>query len=385
MGLLRRSRLKVMLPLVAALTVLFTVMSTAPAYALNGQYNGWIAIEGNGNSDLWAYSPAALPSPQWVNTGHAIRAGSSPAMMCNGIPCIDVAYFPNPSGYLCYDVLSFQGNPSGVYGCTIYGMAKGNSAAIDRNGAGFELAFQGSGNNHLWMYNSNTGVATDTGLGMEPDTNASIISYYNSSLDYDGFQVAFVDTQGYLCVYLSAGNSHRCTGLGVATGTSPSITDAYDHGEVFFNANSTDNLYEYNYGPNTSKDLGSWVWPGTSPAAMGANSGNVYVAFEGADSLLTFYSSYYAAGGYPFAPENVQMACCTSPSITYDSSTPAGDADPPEVAYVSLSGYLAMFDWWDLAADTTGLGPAANTSPSFDGGGGASGYLQLNWSDPEGG
>jgi hypothetical protein len=381
MGLLRRFRVKVTLPIVAALAIAFTVMGAAPpAYALNGDYNGWIAIQGNNNQDLWAYSPEA---GQIVNTEHEIRAGSSPALMCNGIPCIDAAWFPNPQGLLCYDILSFQGNPGGVYGCTDLGMDADTSAAVDRNGAGFEVAFNASSSSsthYLWLYNSVTGKGTNTGLGIAAGTNPSIISYYSSSYGPDGFQVAFQDTQGYLCVYLSAGNSHRCTGLGMAPGTSPSLTDAYNFGEVFFNAQNTDNLYEYNYGPNTSRDLGSYVYPGTSPAAMGAQSDNVWVAFEGGDTDLTVYASAYSP--YPPADEGFPMACCTSPSITYDSSTPAGDADPPEIAFESDTGLLSMFDWWDLAVDYTGYGLEGGSSPSFDGATGATGDLELNWSDP---
>jgi hypothetical protein len=376
MSQLRRLRLRVMLPIIAALTAVFTVLGTVPAYALNGDYNGWIGIQGSNSQDLWAYSPAA---GQAVNTGHVIRAGSSPAMMCNGIPCVDAAWFPNSQGLLCYDILSFQGNPGGKYGCLGLGMDYGTNAAVDRNGAGFEVAFQGSGSNLLWLYNSTNGVGTNTHLGMMPGTSASIISYYTSSYSPDGYQVAFQDTQGYLCVYLTAGNSHRCTGLGVAPGTSPSLTDAYNFGEVFFNAQTTDNLYEYNYGPNTSKDLGSFVWPGTSPAAMGANSDEIWIAYEDGVSNLTVYSTYYGVAG----DEGLGMACCTSPSITYDSSTPAGDGDPPEIAFQANTGHLWMFDWWDLKGDSTGLGISGGTSPSWDGATGANASLQLNWSDPQ--
>jgi hypothetical protein len=376
MGVLRRLRLKGTLPIIAALTALFTVMGTAPAYALNGDYNGWITFQANGSSDLWVYSPAA---GQTVNTGHGIQPGSSPAVMCNGIPCIDVAVFPNTQGLLCFDVLSFQGNPGGEYSCTSLGVDYGSSASVIAldNSNGFEVAFQGSGSNLLWLYNTKTGVGTNTHLGMAPGTSPSMIGYYTSSYADDGFQVAFQNTQGYLCVYLTAGNSHRCTSLGMAAGTSPSLTDAYDHGVVAFNANATNDLYLYNYASNTGQNTHSVMYPYTSPAAMGAKSNNTQIAYEGANTDLTVYNTYY---GVP-ADEGLGMACCTSPAITYDSSTPAADADPPEIAFQANTGRLWMFDWWDLKADPTGLGISNSTSPSWDGATGANASLQLNWRD----
>lgn len=372
MGLFRRPRLKMTLPVIAVLTAVFMVIGIAPAYALNGSYNGWIAIQGNNNEDLWAYSASAN---QIVNTKHAIRAESSPALMCNGIPCVDVAWFPKPSGALCYDVLSFAGNVGGEYGCTDLGMAYGTNAAVDRNGGGFEVAFQGSVTHYLWLYNSNNGKGTNTHLGMRPGTSPSIIDYYTSGYSLDGFQVAFVNTQGYLCVYLTAGNSHRCTGLGVAPYTSPSLTDAYNFGEVFFNAHGTNDLWRYDYVNNSGKNLKSVMFPTSSPAAMGAESNDIWIAYAGADLDLRVYSTYYGVA----ADEGFGMYPGSSPSITYDSSTPAGDADPPEIAFQANTGRLWMFDWWDLKADGTTYGIEAGTSPSFDGATGATATLGLNW------
>lgn len=373
MGSLWRLRLKVTLPIVAALTALLTLMGTFPAYALNGSYDGLIGIQGSGNSDLWVYSPVA---GQIVNTGHGIQAGSSPALMCVGIPCEEVAVFPNTQGLLCFDGL-FQGSAGGQYACTSLGVEPGSSPSAIRldNANGLEVAFEGSKTDLLWVYNSATGVGTNTHLGMAPGTSPSMIGYYDSSYHDDGFQVAFQDTQGYLCVYLTANNSHRCTGLGVSAGTSPSLTDATDHGVVAFNANSTNDLYLYNYDNNTNQNLDTVMYPYTSPAAYGDERGDIQIAYQGGNEDLWVYNTYYSVA----ADEGLPMNCCTSPSITVDGSTPAGDADPPEIAFESYTGLLTMFDWWDLEVDYTGYGMGAGTSPSWDGSAGASVGFELNY------
>ena len=354
MFLLSKLHLKFALPIVAALGTLLALTGAGPAYALSGTYSGYVAFNANGSDYLYMYDASSGSSAD-IKLGMA--PGTSPAMNYDATANRYTVTFQNTQGYLCVYQYT-TGNK-----CTGYGMDTSSSPALTGipNSAGMEIAFQGANNHYLWLYNSHSGGLTDTKLGMAPGTSPAIINYFSnpSNLTYDGWMVAFQNTQGHLCVYVtSIGN--RCTGLGMSPGTSPSLTDAFDGGVVAFNANATNDLYLYNYaGSGTSMNTRDVMYPYTSPSAADVYSDGIKVAYQGANGNLTIYNSYDRIA----ADEGAGMAFGTSPSIMDDSATGI-PGNQWEIAFQANSGILWMFDMGHLKFDDTHLGLDSGTSPS---------------------
>ena len=186
------------------------------------------------------------------------------------------------------------------------GIAPGTSPSIARLSNGtYEVAFEGAGNDDLWLYSTSTGAATHLGLGMMAGTSPSIAALTDGS-----YQVAFQANTGDLYLYTPGKNSPL--GLGMMKGTSPSITGLPDGSyEVAFQANTGD-LYLYTPGKNSPLGLG--MMKGTSPSITGLPDGSYEVAFQANTSDLYLYTPGKNS------PLGLGMMKGTSPSIAVQPS-----------------------------------------------------------------
>jgi hypothetical protein len=223
-----------------------------------------------------------------------------------------------------------------------------------------EVAFQAN-TGSLWT----VGTASNANwyLGMAPGTSPSI-----TALAGGGFQVAFQANTGPLWTVGTAGNT--AWPLGMKAGTSPSIAGLSTGGfEVAVQTNGGD-LWTMGQGPGAEDiDWHLGMAPGTSPSITALPGGGFQVAFQANTTSL------WTAGTDGTTNWSLGMAPGTSPSIT---------ALPGEggfqVAFQANTSSL-----WTAGTDGTtnwSLGMAARTSPAITGlpGGGFQVAFQANTS-----
>jgi hypothetical protein len=348
-----RFRLKVTLPVIAALTVLLALVGTGPASAATGSYTGEVAIQANSDR-LWIY---ALDDGDAADIGLPMAPYTSPASVLDlsvGDQGADKTAYSNNSYHLC---IYYTGTTSF---CTGLGMAEGTSPAIaDNPSGGTEVAFQ-STQGYLCLYTENGNTNVCTGLGMYPGTSPSIVNAFSGGY-YDGFEVAFQSPQGHLCVYHSAGNTNFCTGLGMAAYTSPSLTDAADGGVVAFQAN-TSHLCIYHFAGNTNSCLDLGMAAGTSPSAYLGVGAQGLIAFQASVTDELWYYDTYIGSGYD---TGLGMDQGSSPSVLPDEDlTDGADGLFYEIMFEANTDYLYAYDTEDNGSMNLGLGMSSGTSPS---------------------
>jgi hypothetical protein len=216
----------------------------------------------------------------------------------------DAIAYQAPSTELYY---YFQGSPID----TGQAMASGTSPSMVPDLTGnFEIAFQGD-NGHLKVYNTGTGLLTDSGLGMAQFTSPSIALGFNAA---DPFEVAFQANGGHLWLWDPTTKASTNAELAMAQFTSPSIavqnyppTDPF---RVALQANTTHLwLYDPNNNNNT-KDVGLPMAPKTSPDIFPWSTIGFEVALQASNKHLDIYDT----GGANVDSE-LGMAAQSSPSI----------------------------------------------------------------------
>jgi hypothetical protein len=201
------------------------------------------------------------------------------------------------------------------------------------------IAFQAN-TTTLWL--TGPGTPGNTGLGMAAGTSPSI-----TRLTTGGYQVAFQANTGRLWTTGSAGTADL--GLGMAAGTSPSITALANGGyQIAFQANTGRLWYTGSAG---TADTGLGLAGGTSPAITTLTTGGFQIAFHANTGRLWY------TGSAGTADTGLGLAASTSPGI-------AGLATGGfQIAFHANTGRL----WHTGSAGTvdTGLGLATRTSPSI--------------------
>ena len=224
-------------------------------------------------------------------------------------------------------------------------MMPDTSPSIAVYGSETAIAFQGS-NGHLWTSvgsGGSVGTAVDTGLGMAAFSSPSIGVLTDSSGD-QYMVVAFQANTGILWTYGALPGKFSGsfnTGLGMASGTSPSLTVAGGIAQVAFQAN-TGILWTWH--GNGAIDTGGVLntglamGAGTSPSiTAGINGSFSDVAFQDNHGDLQLYSetSDFQFSGFSNFGADFPMAAGSSPSIT------ALDTGQPAVAYRTNTGLLS--------------------------------------------
>jgi hypothetical protein len=219
------------------------------------------------------------------------------------------------------------------------------------------VAYQGQ-NGHLWYYvdsdstdpYASTG-AHDSGLGMSNNSSAAITFDNGGAL-----VIAFRANTGLLCIYTPLGglfssseNSHLCTGLGVAAGTSPSIAP---NDIVAFEAASTYHLWYYQIALS-GHDTGLGMEPLSDGPSI-SEDGN-QIAFEANTDTLYLHNIQTGAN----INTGLGMNIFSSPSI--------GNNFGQTWDWVAFDANTCNLWYWDGAhGHNTGLGMNCNTSPSMD-------------------
>jgi hypothetical protein len=216
-----------------------------------------------------------------------------------------------------------------------------NGCALSSGGAAspYDIGFQANTGN-LWI--TGTAGTLDQGLGMAAGTSPSI-----TRLNDGGHEAAFQANTGNLWVTGSDGTGDQ--GLGMAAGTSPSIARLANGGyEVAFQAN-TGNLWVT--GSAGIADLGLGMAKGTSPAITGLANGGYEVAFQANTGNL------WVTGSAGATDLGLGMAKGTSPAITGLTN------GSYEVAFQANTGNL----WVTGSAGATdlNLGMDNHTSPAI--------------------
>jgi hypothetical protein len=244
------------------------------------------AVGSGGSNTLYTYS-----SPGLNNSGDNMQLDTSPAIaeLSNGT--YEIAY-QSSSGYLTL----FN---SGSLTNTGLPMKSGTSPAIAAQaGGGYQVAYQSSSGS-MWTYTPTSGGVNQS-QGMLAGTSPSI-----TALSGGGYEMAFQANTGNLILYGSGGNLN--TGLGMKSGTSPSIAAAGGGFESAFQANTG---VLWTFGTNGTADLGLGMASGTSPAIAGLTTGGYEMAFQTNTGVLEVYGSAADLN------TGIGMESGTSPAIT---------------------------------------------------------------------
>jgi hypothetical protein len=191
---------------------------------------------------------------------------------------------------------------------------------------------------------TNSSAHTDTGLGVAAGTSPSI-----TALGDGGYEVAFRAANGHLWTAGEGGS--KDWGLGVAPGTSPSIHALYPSGYgIAFNAAGTDHLWVAN-SSGAAYDTGWGMAAGTSPSYTAIGT-SFEIAFQAYNQHLWTY-------GYDGVHDSgLGVAPGTSPAITGLWS------GGYQIAFNAFgSGHLWVTGSAGVA--DTGLGVASGTSPAI--------------------
>lgn len=306
------------LPLIAAVTVLFTGVLAGTASAAANVYA--VAYMGT-NGHLWYYDS--------TNGAHDTHLGME----------------PGTSPALTYDLLgytmAFDANNSYLYYYTATGnyhsdthvkMFIGASPVIAQND---EVAFQGA-NGDLWYYNLGHGY--DTHLNMMDGTTPAISVYLGCGLGC-GATIAFQGEDGNLWFYNTHTNKHTDTGLDMYPFSSPSIgakpnltccTAAFNHF-------ASDDVWYYNgaHGYNS----GLKMFFRTSPA-IDPDSGSELIAFDASSGKLWLYNALKRT----HTNTGLGMSFGESPSLGLAIDSRTGAVTGYQVWFRGSNGRLSYYD-----------------------------------------
>jgi len=254
-------------------------------------YAGWVgssvgaALTGSNSNDLYTYS-----SPGVANTNDAVLGGTSPAIALLSNGTYEIAYQSTSN-----DLTLFN---SGTLTLTNLPMKSGTSPAIAAQaGDTYQVAYQSSSGS-MWTYTPSSGGVNQS-QGMLAGTSPAI-----TALSGGGYEEAFQANTGNLILYGSGGDNN--TGLGMKSGTSPSIAAAGGGFEAAFQANTG---VLWTFGTNGTADLGLGMASGTSPAIAGLTTGGYEMAFQTNTGVLEVY------GQAADLNTGIGMSAGTSPSI----------------------------------------------------------------------
>ena len=209
----------------------------------------------------------------------------------------------------------------------------------------YQIAFQAN-TGHLWYDTPTNAGNRDTGLGMATGTSPSIAA---------SGEVAFQANNNHLWLYDPSTGDSRDTGLGMKAGTSPAIVPLTGGGyEIAFQAN-TGILWLNDPSTGTSINTGLGMGEGSSPAITATAGGSYEVAFQASNGDLWYYTTSNSGN----RDTGLGMDAGTSPSIT---ATASGS---PEVAFQASNGDLWYYTTSNSGNRDTGLGMDAGTSPSI--------------------
>lgn len=270
-------------------------MASGTSPAIADTADGYVVAFHAANGDLFTYD---VTTGTATDTQQGMASGTSPSIAATPTSGYRIAFQANTSGNYMY----FYDYASGAIAGN-QGLASGTSPSITYVSGGYEEAFQGNGNDDLYVYGSTTG---NTGYVMQTGTSPSISAPVNGS----SFELAYEATNNIMYVY--GGGQSYSTGLSMSQGTSPSMMAlAYSGYEEDYQGSNADLWYDSSNGyGDTSQGIASSTSPSISAHADGSN--NFEAAFQANNNYLYTWSS--ASGS---ATNTLQgMASGTSPAIS---------------------------------------------------------------------
>ncbi|MER5638878.1 hypothetical protein ABT095_18180 [Kitasatospora sp. NPDC002227] len=243
-------------------------------------------------------------------------------------------------------------------------VSPGTRVALANVGSDYQAAYQGT-NGDLWVV-APSGAAADTGLGMAAGTSPSL-----TATGPDTYTVAFQANNSVLWTY-SPATGGRSTGFGMAAGSSPAVTFT-SAGVAIAYADQNGNL-------DVIDPVSGWgglgtphapVAPGTSPAItyVPGQKGAYEIAYQAPD-----HSVRTADWGHAQTfPTTITAAYGTSPAIT---TLPSGEID---IAANGVEGWTWVLDPGG-SAFINGSGYQPGTSPAVAPA--AGGGWVVAWTDP---
>jgi hypothetical protein len=227
---------------------------TSPAIAANA--SGVAVAFQSPSGSLWAYTSYGGTYGNYYDMSLGMYPGTSPSIapLASAAGGFEIAFQANTGALWTAPITG-----GGTYHSL--GMLGGTSPAIAANAGGYDVAFQAD-SGVLWTYSSASGVGHNLGLGMKSGTSPSITPLAGVG---GGFDIAFQANTGqlYTCPFAGGGVD---VGLGMLAGTSPSIAAApggYGY-YVAMQANSGQ-LWDFWSFTGVGYDLGVAMAPGTGP------------------------------------------------------------------------------------------------------------------------
>ncbi|MFJ9908954.1 hypothetical protein ACIRVK_40000 [Streptomyces sp. NPDC101152] len=238
----------------------------------------------------------------------------------------------------------------------------GTRVALASVGSDYELAYQGT-NGDLWVM-APDGTATDTGLGMAAGTSPSITATTAS-----GYAVAFQANNGVLWTYSSTAGGHSA-GYGMAQNSSPSLTlTSAGIAIAFVDQNGNLSVLDPVTGFGGFGTPHAAVAPGTSPAiTFVPNQKDAYeIVYQATDHSIRT-ADYAHAQTFPTP---LTAAAGTSPAI---ATLPSGEID---IAVSGADGTVQSLTPAGVAVTSTGLHPGTGPAIAPAAGGG----VVIAWED----
>ena len=264
-----------------------------PAGTLTASYQ-----DGSGN--LHAYTASGTDTP-----GLAVAAGSSPSTVALPSGGYATAFRSTDSN----GDLEIYNSTTGITTNSTEGVHAGTSPSIAVSAAGvIQVAFQAN-NAYLYLYNVNTNTTTNTVQGMASGTSPSL-----AATPAGAFKAVFQANNTNLYLYNANTDAITATTLGMEAGTSPAIAAA-DDGDfaAVFEANTTD-LWTYNPATGAATSTTKGMMSTASPAITANPSGTFEIAWEANTGDLFGWdfnldsASYYGT--------SIAMNNASSPSLT---------------------------------------------------------------------
>jgi hypothetical protein len=181
-------------------------------------------------------------------------------------------------------------------------------AIASLEGGGFEIAFVGMGSHHLWVLNTNTGLATDTSIGVAEHSSPTI-----TGMPGGGYVVAVAGFgSGELWTYSPSRGEYAHHNLYVQPNTNPSITAADAGYVVAFSGMGSRELWTYSSAWGQFNHH-SFLAPNTSPSIAATGTGyTMGFTGYGAEQFNTAHSE---SNTESFANSGVKMLSGSSPGL----------------------------------------------------------------------
>jgi frataxin-like iron-binding protein CyaY len=222
---------------------------TSPSIAVRSDGTYVVAFQ-DWQKHLWVYSSASGTA---FNTNLTMLEGTSPSVATNGT--YYVVGFEAYNNELWYYLSGAQGYPTGM------GMASGSSPSVAYAANGnYVIAFQ-DWQKHLWTYSTASGTAFNTNLTMREGTSPSVAT--NGTYYVVGFEAY----NNELWYYLSGAQGYP-TGMGMASGSSPSVAYAENSNYVIAFQDWQTHLWTYSTASGVGSNTEYGMLGGTSPSVI---------------------------------------------------------------------------------------------------------------------